>query len=273
MAVNVGETLFRLGWTVVLLHSVVREAKKRFAFEMRGLKFEGALLTFYIKPADGTKLPKIMQWMVNGVYDELRSLSRRSRRGSMRGRGGRARVGDRYWSEILEGDSSKEAAEVDWAAVDAETDKEILAAITYSLSWASPRLARMREKLRFSFKTAPIFASSPLPKPTKKKLTAPIHRKKGDTDSLHNAVQRRPQGKSVRRVRPQTAKLAFCRIDGASRRRKEGVLASNQGSKGGGLEQFAMKNTRISAKTAPVSHRGLSPPPGPTPATEGQPLR
>jgi hypothetical protein len=161
MAVNVGEPLFRLGWTVVLLHSVLREAKKRFAFEMRGLKFEGALLAFYIKPADGLKLPKIMQWMMNGVYDELRSLSRRSRRGSMCGRRRRGTWmgGGGYWSEILEEDSPKEAAEVDWAAVDAETDKEILAAITYSLSWDSPRMAGMREKLRLSFKTAPAPAS------------------------------------------------------------------------------------------------------------------
>jgi hypothetical protein len=73
--------------------------------------------------------------------------------------------GDRYWSEILEGDSPKAAAEVDWAAVDAEVDKEILAAITYSLSWASPRLTRTREKLRFSFKTAPILASPPANRP------------------------------------------------------------------------------------------------------------
>jgi hypothetical protein len=67
-AVNVGEPLFLLGWAVVLLYRVLREAKKRFAFEMRGLKFEGALLTFYIKPADGKELPDIMQWMMNFVH-------------------------------------------------------------------------------------------------------------------------------------------------------------------------------------------------------------
>jgi hypothetical protein len=39
--------------------------------------------------------------------------------------------------------------------VEEEADKEIPAAITYSLSWDSPRLAGMKKKMRFSFKTAP----------------------------------------------------------------------------------------------------------------------
>jgi hypothetical protein len=30
------------------------------------------LLTFYIKPANGKKLPDIMRWMMNFVHDELR---------------------------------------------------------------------------------------------------------------------------------------------------------------------------------------------------------
>jgi hypothetical protein len=30
---------------------------------MRGLKIEGCTLSFYIKPEDGFKLPKIMQWL------------------------------------------------------------------------------------------------------------------------------------------------------------------------------------------------------------------
>jgi hypothetical protein len=49
---------------------------------MCGLMFEEAKLMFYIKPADGKELPKIMQWMMNFVHDEQSSLSRRSRRGS-----------------------------------------------------------------------------------------------------------------------------------------------------------------------------------------------
>jgi hypothetical protein len=53
---------------VVLLHRLLREAKKRFAFEMRRLKLEGKWLTFYIKPGDGLRFPKIMQWMMNSVH-------------------------------------------------------------------------------------------------------------------------------------------------------------------------------------------------------------
>ncbi|MDR1470138.1 MAG: hypothetical protein LBT00_12695, partial [Spirochaetaceae bacterium] len=62
-AINVGEPLFRLAWAVVLFYRVLREAKGRFGFEMRGLKIEGCSLSFFIKPADGFELPKIMQWL------------------------------------------------------------------------------------------------------------------------------------------------------------------------------------------------------------------
>jgi hypothetical protein len=148
-AVNVGEPLFRLGWAVVLLYRVLREAKKRFGFEIRGFRLDGKWLTFYIKPADGLKLPKIMQWIKQTF--SVRFNVRTGRTGHV--------WGDRYWSEILEGEPPVDTKEVDWAVVDAEADKEIPAAITYSLSWDSPRLAGMTEKLRFSFKTVPVSAS------------------------------------------------------------------------------------------------------------------
>jgi hypothetical protein len=77
--VNIGEPLFQLPWVENLLYRVLRDAKGIFSFEMCGLKFDGATLMFYIKPADGKELPKIMQRMMNFVHDELRSLSRRSR--------------------------------------------------------------------------------------------------------------------------------------------------------------------------------------------------
>jgi hypothetical protein len=67
-AVNIGETLFQLGWTVDLLCRVLRDAKGNYSFEMSGLIFKGATLTFYIKPADGKELPDIMQWMMNFVH-------------------------------------------------------------------------------------------------------------------------------------------------------------------------------------------------------------
>ncbi|MDR0638842.1 MAG: hypothetical protein LBG27_08080 [Spirochaetaceae bacterium] len=59
--INIGEPLFKLPWTKVLLYRVLREIKKRYPFEMRGLRLEGARLTFYIKPKDGFMLPLIMQ--------------------------------------------------------------------------------------------------------------------------------------------------------------------------------------------------------------------
>ncbi|MDR0638769.1 MAG: hypothetical protein LBG27_07715 [Spirochaetaceae bacterium] len=46
--VNIGEPLFQLSWAKALLHRVLREIRKRYPFEMRGLKLEGARLTFYI---------------------------------------------------------------------------------------------------------------------------------------------------------------------------------------------------------------------------------
>jgi hypothetical protein len=66
-----------MGGTTVIFCRVLLDAKERFDFEMRGLVLKGALLSFYIKPADGLQLPEIMQWMMN-----ISSLSRRSRSGS-----------------------------------------------------------------------------------------------------------------------------------------------------------------------------------------------
>jgi hypothetical protein len=42
---------------------VLFEAYVLFGFELRGLKFNGAEVLFYIKPADGLKLPEIMKWI------------------------------------------------------------------------------------------------------------------------------------------------------------------------------------------------------------------
>jgi hypothetical protein len=67
-AVNVGELVFRLAWAVVLFYRVLIETKAKFGFEMRGLKIEEVWLSFYIKPADGFELPKIMRWLMNPVH-------------------------------------------------------------------------------------------------------------------------------------------------------------------------------------------------------------
>jgi hypothetical protein len=53
-----------------------------------------------------------------------------------------------------------DAKEVDWAAVDAEADKEIPAAITYELSWDNPRDEEIRLKLSTSRKKPPKPAAS-----------------------------------------------------------------------------------------------------------------
>jgi hypothetical protein len=42
---------------------VLRDAKGNYSFEMRGLRLEGAALSFYIRPEDGKELPDIMQWI------------------------------------------------------------------------------------------------------------------------------------------------------------------------------------------------------------------
>jgi hypothetical protein len=39
------------------------------------------------------------------------------------------------------------AEEVDWGAVEEETDKQIPAAMAYSLTWDNPRPAEMAEKM------------------------------------------------------------------------------------------------------------------------------
>jgi hypothetical protein len=69
--------------------------------------------------------------------------------------------GDRYWSEILVGDPPPDAKAVDWAAVEAMARKKIPAALTYELAWGSPRRAGGTEKVRFSFKTAPVSTDPP----------------------------------------------------------------------------------------------------------------
>jgi REP element-mobilizing transposase RayT len=62
-AINNREPVFQLLEAVVLLCRVLIEAKGKFPFEMCGLIIGDEWLSFYIKPADGYELPKIMQWM------------------------------------------------------------------------------------------------------------------------------------------------------------------------------------------------------------------
>jgi hypothetical protein len=50
---------------------------------------------------------------------------------------------------------------VDWAAVEKMAETPIPVAMTYALSWGSPRWAGGTVKARFSFKTAPFPAAPP----------------------------------------------------------------------------------------------------------------
>ncbi|MDR1470199.1 MAG: transposase [Spirochaetaceae bacterium] len=143
--INVGEPLFRLRGAIALFCRVLLETKKRFGFEIRGLKLEGAWLTFYIKPHDGFKLPKIMQWLKQTF--SLRFNLMTGRKGHL--------WGERYESEILDGEPPPEAKEVDWEMVTAEAKKPIPAVMGYTLSWDSLRLAVCEAKTSFSPKNQP----------------------------------------------------------------------------------------------------------------------
>jgi hypothetical protein len=149
--VNVGEPLFRLWWAAALFYRALRETKGRFAFEIRGLKLDGSWLSFYIRPADGLELPKIMQWLKQtfSLWFNLRT-----------GRKGHT-WGERYESEILFGEPPEWAAEVDWGKVNAEANKPMAEKMTYTLTWDSLRMPGMALKTRVSRKIQPTSAPPP----------------------------------------------------------------------------------------------------------------
>jgi hypothetical protein len=91
---------------VAIFCRVFGEARERFVFELRGFRLEEEWLSFYIRPADGLQLPAIMQW-VKQTFAVRFNLST-DRSGHV--------WGDRYWSRVVEGEPSEEAAGVDVAA-------------------------------------------------------------------------------------------------------------------------------------------------------------
>jgi hypothetical protein len=91
---NNGELLFESAFGVWLFGRTVSEAKERFAFELRGVRFAGATVSFFIKPADGLQLPDIMKWIKQTFA--LRFNWDDGRSGHI--------WGDRYGSEILPGE-------------------------------------------------------------------------------------------------------------------------------------------------------------------------
>jgi hypothetical protein len=119
-----------LPWAKALLLRVLHETETLFPFEMRGLVLDGAALSFYIKPANGFELPKIMQFLKQTFSLRFNILT---------GRKGHV-WGERYESEILDGEPPECAKAVDWGAVKAEADKAAPAAVIYTLTWDSLRL-------------------------------------------------------------------------------------------------------------------------------------
>jgi hypothetical protein len=100
-AINNCEPLFQDQWRAQApFLRVLREAKRLFTFEMRGLALEGEWLLFYIKPKGGFQLPASMQ-RIKQTFAE-RFNRRDGRTGYI--------WGDRYWSELLEGEPPEGAA-------------------------------------------------------------------------------------------------------------------------------------------------------------------
>jgi hypothetical protein len=103
--VNNGEPLFgqhrAKEKALAVFNRVFRLSRVKYEFEFRRLRLAGDLLTFYIKPADGLKLPDIMQWLKQVFAVEFNKVD---------GRTGHI-WGDRYWSRILDGEPPEDDPE------------------------------------------------------------------------------------------------------------------------------------------------------------------
>ncbi|MDR0639374.1 MAG: hypothetical protein LBG27_10840, partial [Spirochaetaceae bacterium] len=105
----------------------------------------------YIKPEDGFMLPLIMQLLKQTF--SLRFNIIVGRRGHV--------WGERYESEILDGEPPEWAKAVDWAAIDKSANTPIPGAAAYILSWDSLRSPGMTITTRFSAQNAAKPASPP----------------------------------------------------------------------------------------------------------------
>ncbi|MDR1247824.1 MAG: hypothetical protein LBK63_00840 [Treponema sp.] len=76
-----------------LFKQTLFEVRQIYGFELRGLRFSGPQVSFYIRPADGFELPEIMQWVKQTFAARFNVID---------GRTGHI-WGDRYASEILPG--------------------------------------------------------------------------------------------------------------------------------------------------------------------------
>jgi hypothetical protein len=143
--------VFQLAWAETLFYGVLRDAKWRFKFEMRGLVLDDEWLTFYIKPADGFALPRIMQWVKQTF--SFRFNVRTGREGHL--------WGVRYKSVIVDRAPPVGAVEVDWGMVKAEAAKKIPVGKTYTLVWDSLRMPEMRLTTRILLKNVAHRGSPP----------------------------------------------------------------------------------------------------------------
>jgi hypothetical protein len=98
-AVNNTEPLFWVARERARFEQVLSEAREIYVFELRGLRFCGPWISFYIKPADGFELPVIMQWIKQTYAVRFNVLD---------GRTGHI-WGDRYESKILPGEPPEDA--------------------------------------------------------------------------------------------------------------------------------------------------------------------
>jgi hypothetical protein len=92
-SVNNTEPLFWSRPNQDLFKQGLYEVRQIYGFELRGLRFSGPRVMFYIRPADGFQLPEIMQWIKQTFAARFNVLD---------GRSGHI-WGDRYWSEIVAG--------------------------------------------------------------------------------------------------------------------------------------------------------------------------
>jgi hypothetical protein len=105
----------------------------RFDFEIRGLCLKDAWLVFYIKPANGFQLPRIMQWLKQTFAVRYNLLN-----------GWTGHIwGDRYQSRIME-DEPPEGAECRTEAVMGREEAELSPTLRGGRPFAWKVKARVR---------------------------------------------------------------------------------------------------------------------------------
>jgi hypothetical protein len=93
-ALNDREPMFWSKHLIWLFMRVLSELIGLFAVEIRGLRFDGAVVSFYIRPNKGLELPKIIKWVKQTFAVRYNLLDART--GHI--------WGDRYFSEIVAGE-------------------------------------------------------------------------------------------------------------------------------------------------------------------------